>query len=243
MIKIEKKCSAMNNFDFFSIHNEKLGKCVSHGDEYDHAGKVKVYYQNMVDSEDDALARRKSQLLSNVEKNCMKYIEHSDNDIQNCIEYLFGQDEEMKEDHHPLEKVVEIIEDIVRNNIHENENTVFLQDAHFQNVDFHRYCSLCSGMVQCYKTGIMKKLSDDLRCSKSTKKISSLNFTTSFKGILVQIKASLNCSGCCDVPGKLIIKSIPHVDDIDSHQTLFLNDPLAFIETVVRPWIKKVYRL
>ena len=223
--------------DLIAIHSEKLGK-IKNDELYNTNARVKVHYQKMADDTVEAEGRKKTHLLTNVENQCRKYVECTDDDIQNHVSYVFGEDSANEQ--HPLENVYETIYELISNNRHASDSdNIFLRESYFQNLEFIRFCPLCSSMVQCYRTGIMKKLSDDSRCSVTTKKKSSLNFTTTYNGIVVRMKVTVDCPSCSSTSNDLTISSVPKVDDVNDSSELFYRSPLKFVESVVIPWIKR----
>lgn len=154
---------------------------------------------------------------------------------------MFGED--AGKDVHAVESIYENICEIMRNNEETEANkNIFSCTQHFVNVSFNKLCPLCSGMVECYKTGIMKKMASNERCAISSRKLSSLRFTTLYNGISVRLNVTTDCSGCCVPSRSFSISSIPAIENINECSQLLVTNPLEFVENVVIEWVKRFFK-
>merc|ERR1712226_1545 len=169
-----------------------------------------------------------SQLAIDTEKKCKKYLEYAEDDIQKMILYIFGKDDE--KEIHILRKIHEKIKSVMSDHgSNETTLTSFSSDRFFTNLSYRQFCPVCSGMVDCYKKGLMKKFATNERCSASRNKC-LLTFTSLFKGTWVRVSVSSDCPGCCSKSDSFNISSLPMIENINDYQQLLIDNPLDFVK-------------
>ena len=222
--------------DYLSIQKEKVSTCLKEVG-YNPNDKVNVFYHHIAEREEEARSRKLTQLVNGTRKKCEKYLEYADNNIQKQIVYLFGEDSE-KEVHILMnihENIMKIIEETECMEITEKS---FLKNQYFGNLLYKQFCPVCSNMVDCYKTGMMKKFVINERCCTS-KKTCSLTFTTMYEGTWVRVTVKSACPGCCHNSDSFNITSVPTIENINDYGRLLIDNPSEFVEKILIGWIKR----
>lgn len=227
----------MDIVDSLGIQKERLDNYLKK--EFNPEDKVKVFYRTIAETDEEARSRKIEQLTIDVEKKQKKYIESLDDDVEKMILYRYGADDEKEV--HILRKIYEKIETYMQENESEiiTNTSSFCVDKFFTNLSYKQFCPSCSGMVDVYKTGLLKKLATYQRCSSLFRNKSSLTFTTLYWGTWVRILVISDCPKCCSSSDEFTITSNPVIENVNDNQKLLIDDPLDFVKTVVIKWLEK----
>lgn len=246
--------------DLLREYNEKLS--LSLDEKFDASDKVKVFYDMMAESKEEAHERKQIRLTKNLEERCKRYSKLTKNDIQDQVAYLFGDDtneseasgDRLGELYDTILRIISNNKGVVEEDDQHNKN-LFLHNRKFAHMTYQRSCPVCSHMVDCFSNSstsiIMRKLANDARCSVLTKKLKYLTFTTLHKGVSVRVKVTTPCPTCCAPPvidsvindddDAIMISSIPAIDHLNDHKELLFSSPLEFVDKVVIDWVEKFY--
>ena len=144
-----------------------------------------------------------------------------------------------------LEDILNKINEIMTNTASdkpEEEEKKFSRDILFTAVRYDPLCPTCSGMVEVYKTGLMKRYVDVAR-SCATRKSSKLCFSTFHRGICVQVNLSAPCPSCQKVDSsaaeadRFQMTTTPCIENEEKAKMLLLKDPRMFVTGRVWPFI------